>query len=802
MLNYHTSPIPFEPVAEPAAVVHGPQVRFTVLTDRLLRMEYSPTGQFEDRPSQVFWYRRQPAPAFELRRSAEQIEILTAALHLRYRITAEGFRPETLSVTQLQTGAAWRLGDVDRRNLRGTARTLDEVDGAIPLEAGLLSRSGWALVDDSRSLVFDRAGWLEERGTAGNFDLYFFGYGQDYTACLRDYCRVAGRVPLPPRWALGNWWSRYWAYRQDELVQLVSEFRRQHIPLAVCIIDMDWHIVQTGNRSVGWTGYTWNRELFPDPEGFLTWLHEQGVRTALNLHPADGVHPHEAAYPQMAAALGLDPTQQEPVRFDIADTQFTEAYFRLLHHPLEEAGVDFWWMDWQQGERIRHSRNPVAAHLDPLWWLNHLHFYDLGSDGKRPFIFSRWGGLGNHRYPIGFSGDMIVSWASLAFQPYFTATAGNVAFGWWSHDIGGHFRGVEDGELYTRWLQFGVFSPVMRLHCTKNAYVDRAPWAFGAEVLAVARRYLQLRHALIPYLYSMSWRFNQSGVPLVAPLYYRYPQQAEAYHCREQYLFGSEMLVAPFVTPADAQTGLSRAMVWLPEGRWYQFFSGEALQGGRWVAQYGTLEEMPVFVRAGGIVPLGPQEGGGVDNPVDLHLRLYAGADGDFDLYEDDGVSQAYLHGGYSCTQLRQRWQENRLVFTAQSSGALAHLPGARRLHVSVWGAHAPQRVQLWVNGQAREVGWRYDAQGEVIWLAAAPFAPGDEVRIEVEAAGGSLLAGRDRRLETCRRLLKAFRMNSWDKTPVDNLLEQALTDAGVLDAWRGALGDARYTALVSVLKG
>jgi hypothetical protein len=132
-----------------------------------------------------------------------------------------------------------------------------------------------------------------------------------------------------PRYLLGNWWSRFWAYDEAELKALMEEFRAREFPLAVCIIDMDWHTTQTGNRSVGWTGYTWNRELFPDPAGFIAWLHAQGLRTALNLHPADGVHPHEAAVPGMAAAVGIDPATGEPVEFDSVDPRFVEAYFKF-----------------------------------------------------------------------------------------------------------------------------------------------------------------------------------------------------------------------------------------------------------------------------------------------------------------------------------------------------------------------------------------------------------------------------------------------------------------------------------------
>ncbi len=162
----------------------------------------------------------------------------------------------------------WRYGMRPRGNLGGTARTLDAVAGRTRLEAGLVSRSGWTVVDDSRSLLFDDSGWLTPRKDS-QVDIYFFGYGHAFSDCIRDFTRVAGPVPLIPRYILGNWWSRYWAYTQGELQGLMEDFRRHEVPLSVCIVDMDWHITKTGNESNGWTGYTWNRELFPDPAGFV-----------------------------------------------------------------------------------------------------------------------------------------------------------------------------------------------------------------------------------------------------------------------------------------------------------------------------------------------------------------------------------------------------------------------------------------------------------------------------------------------------------------------------------------------------
>ncbi len=762
--------ITFNPVAAPEAVVMAERARFTVLSPRLIRIEYSVDGRFEDRPSQVFWHRRQPVPSFKATRRDGELVLTTESLRLSYAGRNQPFAADTLEVAVLPDGPVWRYGDPNPGNLLGTARTLDRVSGSTQLEPGLLSRDGWTVIDDSRSLVFDDTGWLTARdAAAGTQDLYFFGYGADYRDALRAYLAVAGSVPLLPRWALGNWWSRYWEYSDEALRELMSEFRERDIPLAVCIVDMDWHLVNVGEGVNGWTGYTWNTDLFPDPPGFIRWLHEQGLHTALNLHPALGIRPHEQQYAPMAERLGRDPQSGEPISFDIADQDFAAAYFELLHHPLEADGVDFWWMDWQQGTQT------TIAGLDPLWWLNHLHFHDRGRDGKRPFIFSRWGGLGNHRYPIGFSGDTVVSWESLAFQPYFTATAANVAYGWWSHDIGGHMQGIEDRELYTRWVQFGVFSPIFRLHSTKNLFHERRPWGYDAEVLAITRDMMQLRHAMIPYLYAMSRLNEMEGRALVRPMYHDYPAREEAYACPQQYTFGTDLIVAPYTEAADPDTRRARQAFWLPPGDWHHLFTGEYYRGDAWYARYGRLDDVPVFARAGVILPLGPQVGwGGLDNPETLHLRVFAGADGRFALYEDEGEGVAYREGAFVQTRFEQRWDDAGVRLTIfPPSGDTRLIPSRRTYHLHLYGVARPAQVTVMIDGVLRPIEWEHDPALEVIHLKPFSLEAGAQAHITVTAAGGTLLSRRDRAPENVHEMIRDFRMDSLAKMWLVSLLDE-----------------------------
>ncbi len=795
--------IPMAPAADPAAVVSGPQVRFTVLTSRLLRLETSPTGHFEDRASQPFWYRRQPVPEYQVTQDDNHIEIITADLHLRYETRTGPFTPDSLKITLHEDGTVWHYGDANPGNLRGTTRTLDNIDGALPLEPGLLSRAGWAIVDDSSTLVFDENCWLTIREPGGQ-DLYFFGYGRDYGACLRDYAALTGPVPLLPRWALGNWWSRFWPYSDAELTGLMQDFAAHEVPLSVCIVDIDWHIRQTGNESGGWTGYTWNRDLFPDPAGFIRWLHDHDLKTALNLHPADGIHPHEAQYEEMALALDVDPASQEPIPFDIARPRFTKAYFEILHHPLEAQGVDFWWMDWQQGTQ---SKMPG---LDPLWWLNHLHFYDLGRNGrKRPFIFSRWGGLGNHRYPIGFSGDTVISWESLAYQPFFTATAANVLYGWWSHDIGGHLGGIEDPELYTRWVQYGVFSPINRLHSTANPFHERRPWGYDREVAHLTKDAMQLRHALVPYLYTMAWRCHREAAPPIAPMYHEHPEREEAYFCPNQYTFGSELIAAPYIAPADPDTRLSRQVVWLPPGDWFGFFDGQYYQGDTWTACYGGLDDIPVFARAGAIVPLGPKSGAfGVANPDHLTVNIFPGADNTFVLYEDDGETSAFNERRYALTTFVQAWQERRLAFGIEPvAGDVTQAPARRSYTLVFRGLHRPAQVALTVNGASLMPDVAYDETTDTLTVTGLSLTPADRLSLTLVADAGSLLCRRDRAAQTCLKLLKAFKAESWAKRSLyERLAELAGAEGNynlqpLLDEW-AQLEPAHLQALVEVITG
>ncbi|KAF2798577.1 glycoside hydrolase family 31 protein [Melanomma pulvis-pyrius CBS 109.77] len=625
---------PTRPVAHPDAIVAGEKYRFTILTDGLIRFEWAEDGQFEDRASTFAINRKLSVPDFYVWDRGHGIEIVTKRFHVIYN--KKKFSPEGLIIhLKGNVSAKWKYGQ-QASNLGGTTRTLDNADGRTGVDPGVLSREGFAVLNDTKTMLFDKDGWIAPRRSGDRSDEYMFLYGHDYREAMRAYYAVSGSQPLLPRFALGNWWSRYHAYDRDEYITLMDHFEDDDVPMNVAVIDMDWHRVwDLPDGLNGWTGYTWNKKLFPDPTAFVEELHDRDMKVTLNVHPADGIRHFEDQYKEVAKYLGIDPSTKRAADFDCTDKNFIDAYFDIVHHGHEEEeGIDFWWIDWQQGNS---SKLPG---VDPLWVLNHFHFLDIGRGQQRPLIFSRFGGPGSQRYQIGFSGDTLMTWQSLHFQPEFTATASNIGYGWWSHDIGGHQRGQKDDELTARWVQLGCFSPILRLHSSNNPFNTREPWRFTDEAKSVMEDSLRLRHRLIPYLYTMNARSASDDEPLIQPMYWDYPEVDEAYKVPNQYRFGSELIVAPVTQPRDSSTHLGAVKAWLPPLRFVDIFTGVVYSGDRELQFHRPLNQIPVLAPEGAIVPLDAawRPRNGSPNPSAIEILLVVGADGSFNLTEDNGT--------------------------------------------------------------------------------------------------------------------------------------------------------------------
>ena len=726
MKNYTRFLYETRPLALSQNVVCGKQYRFTILTPCLIRMEYSEDGVFEDRASQSVFFRDFPANQFSVERLNGWISIETEHVILTYKEN-ETFSADTLSIRlKIEPASTWSYGE-DFEDLKGTTKTLDEAQGAVPLERGVCSRQGFSVLDDSHTMLLNESGWVEVRKPE-TIDAYFWGYGFQYLDAVKDFYRLTGIPPMLPAYALGNWWSRYHAYTQEEYQDLVLRFEKEEVPFSVSVVDMDWHVVDIpeedknlGNPMLenGWTGYSWNKELFPDYKSFLKFLKEHQLRPSLNLHPAQGIGCHEDMYEEMARACGVEPATRQRVLFDILSPEFMENYFDILHHPYEEDGVEFWWMDWQQGLDYWwiHEANKEGKLqdereiLDPLWMLNHLHIADIQRNGKRPMFFSRYSGPGSQRYPVGFSGDTFITWESLEFQPYFTATASNIGYSWWSHDIGGHMGGYRDEELMTRWVQLGVLSPINRLHSENSEFARKEPWCFGEKTEGILKYWLRLRHRLFPYLYTMNYRTHRQLEPLVQPMYYAYPKKNAAYEVKKQFMFGSELMVAPITKPNSKITQMGSADVWFPAGDWFDFFTGThyTSKDGRMLSVHRKLKDYPVFAKAGAIIPM--QTTYQLEAGNDLEIVIFPGASNEFTLYEDAGEGNEFEIGAFVKTNMSLEWCLNPVFTLKPADGERALLPKERNYTFVLRGYHESITVQAFVDGKEIEGICTYDEE-------------------------------------------------------------------------------------------
>lgn len=773
--------------------------RFTVLTDRLIRIEYQSEKKFTDAATQVVFYRDFPKTDFTVSMEQDVCMIETSALVLGCRSDADENNGGLSVRLKGEPAAGWIWGEAPAETLGGTAKTLDAVDDTVPLGDGVCSMFGYTVLDDSGSMLLDQDGWIKERPERQT-DLYFFGYGYDYRACLKAYYRLTGVPPMLPAYTLGNWWSRYYKYTQQEYLDLMDKFREEDLPFSVAVIDMDWHTVKIPEElkdpdprhSNGWTGFSWNRELFPDYKSFLKSLHGKNLKTSLNLHPASGVCQHEDQYAEMAQAMGIDPASKQRVPFDILSKKFMESYFDILLHPYEDNGVDFWWMDWQQGTDYwwihepntnGNLKDPREA-VDPLWMLNHLHILDICRNGKRPMFFSRFSGPGAHRYPIGFSGDTYITWEALKLQPYFTSTASNIGYCWWSHDIGGHMRGCDEPELLTRWIQLGVFSPINRLHSSSNEFLHKEPWCFEVEYRSVMENYLRLRHSLFPYLYTMNYRCHTELEPLVQPMYYSYPKCREAYSSPQQYMFGTELMVCAVSEKRDANTRLSESSVWFPKGDWYDFFTGLPYHFDKAERRkvYRPISAYPVFARAGAIVPLAEHipHDNRLLNSEEMSLLVFPGASNRFELYEDAGDGYDYENGGYCKTEITFNWNDaSSSLVIEPARGDTSLIPEKRKWKIGFRAFSASARAAVSINENITDFKTYFEAEENTLYVVVSANVTD---KIEVTLSAEQSIAEKSiNRIGLCKKILSDAAVSSSEKARILSILEKNQTVKDVL---------------------
>lgn len=602
------------------------------------------------------------------------------------------------------------------------------------------------LIPHPRQLI----GWLHSRGVRLSLNDHP-GYANTEESSLSysdshapEVLRALGR-PMPPVPSFDQSLGGVWQFAPDP--HDVGLERRWY---ARGYEDARWHSIRTGDswQSQGFPHYQgvgWYRQSFHVPatlpRNVYLYLGQVAGAYRLFVNGEEVRHSHvqwprRLTYADITAALHpgqrnlialrvVPPPPAAPagilrgpvalrnvpppprIWLDLADRKQARISMSDLHAPLIRQGMDFWWVDGGGGA----AQMPG---LDPQLWTNEV-FYDsvARQTGKRAFILSRYGGWGSERYPAFFTGDAYSEWRVLAYEVAYTARGGNVLVPYISNDIGGFHGARIPFDLYARWVEFGAFSPILRMHSAHENPVEgntRMPWVYGAKGVALMRKYFVLRMQLMPYIYSNAWLAHERSLPLLRPLYLEWPDLDQAYRHFHEYYFGGEMLVAPVLQAGGART------VYLPPGRWLDFFNGKAYRGDSTFTAHYPADATPVFVRAGAVIPQQPAShhpaGAGRD---ELTVNVYGDGNGRFDLYEDDGISLDYERGRYALTPLTYRTSgaSHRLVI-GPTTGSFAGQDERRVYGLRIHTARRPSSAS--VDGK-RLAQWRWDAHDSTAYL-------------------------------------------------------------------------------------
>ena len=542
-----------------------------------------------------------------------------------------------------------------------------------------------------------------------------------------------------------------------DTLSIDTDFKRESSPTGAAIGAL---VAGAPGQPYSWDGWEWDASLFPDPQRFIDWAHSQGVSLTINIHPSISSNDPqwqatEARSGGLTISNGLcriliaDPTAQCGV-FDWTKPRQIAAYF-ALHQSFEQQGIDFFWFDW-----CCDASSAVAPGLTADTWINSLYSAQEHARGLRWLAFARVGasysasaandgdglngGTGifaEHRYTIQFTGDTCATWSMLAFEAQFTAEEGNVGLPYVSHDIGSFNGQPEDGQcsaqtgllnehlpddLYARWVQFGTFQPLDRLHSNHG---DRLPWEYGAAADTAAANALRLREALNPYIYTLARRSYDTGLPIAGALYLEWPKLAGAYEHPAEYTFGSDMVVTPVTADGDP----APATVWVPPGTWVDYFTGQRFTGPSVRTLSVPLSQMPVLVRAGAIVPTqayAPYTPSGP--PKSLIITAYPGARGSYTLYEDEGVGFDYTRGRDTWTRISQVRRRGTTVLTiGPARGSFRGAPRARSWEVEILGVRRPHKVSVSDHKRTR---WSYDPAGGTLTIVTGPVSAGRRLTI------------------------------------------------------------------------
>jgi alpha-glucosidase len=762
----------------------GPRLSLAALTPRLFRVRLAPQGNFAPRRS---WAVARadgdfPPIPFEVHQTAGALDCRTEAVTLRVardpvRMTfvdaagrefcADGAGPrwsargvgcdKRIEDGEHFYGFGERMGPLDKLGRQMHNWTTDPAHGhgpgtdpmyiAIPVFVSVRPGLAYGMFfNNTWRTRFDMGRWqpglwsMEAEG--GELD-YYVAYGPSPEAVLEGFGELLGTMPLPPRWALGYHQSR-WSYKTEaEVRRLIKEFQARDLPCDVIHFDIDY--------MRGYRVFTWDPERFPNPAALLADLRREGFRTIAIIDPGVKADPDYVVYQQgLERDCFIRRADGEVFHGHVwpDDSVFSDytrpevrAWWGDLQKALVDAGVSGIWNDmneptvfarpFSEGHSPAGTLPPDAVQGLADERTTHAEVHNLyGSgmarasyeglrrllSGERPFVLTRSAFAGVQRWSACWMGDNHSWWEHLEMSLPQLLNMGLSGAPFVGVDIGG-FNDNASGELFARWMQLGVLYPFCRGHSSAGTQ-PHEPWAFGPRVEAVCRDYLKLRYRLLPYLYSLFWEASRRGVPLLRPLLYHFPDDAKAYTLHDQAMLGPFVMAAPIYRPGQEQRA-----VYLPEGVWYDWWTGQELAGPAHLLAHAPLEKLPLYVRAGAILPSGPEMNFADEKPLDpLTLDLYPGA-GAFTLYEDDGHTFEYERGQFCVTTYRLSRTDSAITFEIGPREG-AYTPAPRRVNLRLHaidepalddhpGAHyapGPRVLSLWLDddGRARILKFRF----------------------------------------------------------------------------------------------
>ena len=634
-------------------IIKGQTYRFTILTPRLIRLEYNKNGIFEDRATSLVVNRSFGDTNFNISGDEQTLVITTEYFILTY-VKERPLSSNSIKIKITGTDREWYPGYKDVRNIGGISYSLDELDNNLKLDKGLYSLDGFVAIDDSTNFVIEKEMFLPRKETT---DIYVFAYRQDLGLCLQDYFNLTGYPPMIPRYALGSWWYKNDTYNMYNIDDIIKKFNDNKIPISVFLLGDKWH----NNIQ----NYNYNPQLF-DLSALNNYYRSKKQKFGLTINPTLPINNNDPLYNELVKYI--QPTKDNTISLIPLNNNTISLYLNLIVNNILSSGIKIFNIDY-------NNPNDKLG----LFLLNHYH-YTIANLNERGVILSRNPGIAPHRYPIIYSGKTRVSWDTLKLLPMYNNSAANLGICWHSHAIGGYYGGMEDDELFIRYIQFGVFNPIFILAGDEGKYYKREPWKWNQIKLNVIREYMQLRNKLIPYIYNEGYIYHKFGVPIVQPLYYKYPKIYDEPNYVNQFFFGSKIMISPIIKRKNSEMNRVVQRIFIPKGIWYDYSSGKKFTGNKYYINFYKEEDYPIFVKEGSIIPMNNDMN--TDCPKNMEIQIFPaenGLYGSYELYEDDGISKE-VGNNYLITKMNLDKVENGYTFTIKRKEGNLGLPNRNYL--------------------------------------------------------------------------------------------------------------------------